>query len=715
MPSFTERTNVKDQGIDAEWQIEMPDDGNYASPLVGLGWNVFQYKQRDIFAQGRANTFSTLMSGLKGAVKDLYTAASRRPDRYVVFTNLDLTHFTKGQKGDLKKSIRGGYSKQHKVNIEIVGAAELAALLNDLPHLRSAYFARSLFTSWTEAWLAHSKDKLFSANVSLIGQGDELRTLRAAVDDSAVRAIVIAGPHNIGKTRLALHATEHRPDDTVVALDPRSMNVKDLLDLESPGREVVVIIEDPDPTKAEQFMHQTLAREGLKVVITLPTVEKAPLPNFGRDERVKTITIPPLSASQSQTLLKAARATFDFSMESWVIDQAGGNPGILLLAARLGEGIRKSTSTFSEDVATAFEKKLRQEMEPDAVQSLGLLSLLTYVGVRGAPSDEVERICTLFGDGLPLRKLKREVLALEKAGVLRFAGAYVEVIPPLLANRLAAAALSDRFTELCMLFAALSRPARLRLVQRLRMLRSDEVDRFWQKVFGLEGLLKDLPSALENGRFLHLIAGTMPERVSQVVEKGLESMTLDGRRQMEGQQRQELLWAIEEMLFREKTSAAAIRCLALMAEAGTDGSANPAAALFSECFIPTHPQLPLSLEERQSLLRGFLGPQNSSQLRRIAVEALRLTLSQVPGTALRRGSGAEPFDPQSPITWGQVWEYIEDSLDLLIDVARSEEPSVAGAAIDHLPEAIVESALLLPDRPEVVVARCRLVGQLTTL
>jgi hypothetical protein len=51
LPSFTERVNVADQGIDAEWETELPAD--YDSPLLGPGWNVFQYKQHDVSARGR--------------------------------------------------------------------------------------------------------------------------------------------------------------------------------------------------------------------------------------------------------------------------------------------------------------------------------------------------------------------------------------------------------------------------------------------------------------------------------------------------------------------------------------------------------------------------------------------------------------------------------------------------------------------------------------
>ena len=49
LPSFTSRVNAADGGIDAEWALEIPDDGNpLPAPILGPGWNVFQYKKRDI-------------------------------------------------------------------------------------------------------------------------------------------------------------------------------------------------------------------------------------------------------------------------------------------------------------------------------------------------------------------------------------------------------------------------------------------------------------------------------------------------------------------------------------------------------------------------------------------------------------------------------------------------------------------------------------------
>src|SRR2546425_4640910 len=71
VPSFTERVNVKDKGIDAELELALPENAPYSSPYLGPGLNILQFKQRDVFAQGHAKTVANLKSELKAALKDL--------------------------------------------------------------------------------------------------------------------------------------------------------------------------------------------------------------------------------------------------------------------------------------------------------------------------------------------------------------------------------------------------------------------------------------------------------------------------------------------------------------------------------------------------------------------------------------------------------------------------------------------------------------------
>src|SRR5262249_53550306 len=158
----------------------------------------------------RAAIVSTLKSEMKRAIRDLHADTKRRPDRYVLFTNL---HLTPKQKRELREAILTDYDQPASVHIEIVGASELKAFLNQLPHLRSAYFVRSRFGTWDSAWNQH-QDLSPIPSITLVGRDKTLVALRNLVDDAKTRVIMLSGPQGVGKSRLALQATEHRTVET---------------------------------------------------------------------------------------------------------------------------------------------------------------------------------------------------------------------------------------------------------------------------------------------------------------------------------------------------------------------------------------------------------------------------------------------------------------------------------------------------------------------
>ena len=137
-PSFTSRINVKDGGVDAEWTVEIPHgNGRIPTPILGPGWNVFQYKQRDVFARKRQPIISNLRSSLKAAIMEVAKNSGKIPDQYILFVNI---HLTPDDTASLKKSIRANDEEAAKTQIEVIGAEELASLLNDHPHLRASVF-----------------------------------------------------------------------------------------------------------------------------------------------------------------------------------------------------------------------------------------------------------------------------------------------------------------------------------------------------------------------------------------------------------------------------------------------------------------------------------------------------------------------------------------------------------------------------------------------
>ena len=68
LPAFTERVNVADNGIDAEWQGEFSAQSLQPSGLLTPGVNVFQYKKREVTEQARTKIAASLASGLRGAI-----------------------------------------------------------------------------------------------------------------------------------------------------------------------------------------------------------------------------------------------------------------------------------------------------------------------------------------------------------------------------------------------------------------------------------------------------------------------------------------------------------------------------------------------------------------------------------------------------------------------------------------------------------------------
>ena len=381
LPSFTERVNAADGGIDAEWEIEIADSEHaLPTPIVGPGWNVFQYKKRDVIAQDRKRIISNIKSSLKGSLANLRRQGQRTPDRYILFLNVDLKH---DQTLALKNAILEGYDHTSEIHVEIIGAAEIAAFLNNQPHLRAAYFSPLAFKTWEEADRSHRTQKLFGFDVALVARQEELGRLRALVDDPQVRVVVVAGPHDIGKSRLVLEATAHRPHDVVFALDPRSMKLEDYRKLVANQRDVLCVVEDPDPDGIQRLVNEFLGIDRLKVIVTLPGSGQAPMVSYGTDKRIQSLSVGSLSDEDSRKLLSATGKRLDFGMESWILDRAGGNPGILLTAATVAEKLRDGHGDFGAAVGSEFAKRIQLELGQDALSCAELLSLLTHVGVSG--------------------------------------------------------------------------------------------------------------------------------------------------------------------------------------------------------------------------------------------------------------------------------------------------------------------------------------------
>jgi len=207
----------------------------------------------------------------------------------------------------------------------------------------------------------------------------------------------------------------------------------------------------------------------------------------------------------------------------------------------------------------------------------------------------------------------------------------------------------------------------------------------------------------------------VPEKASQLVESGLKRMSFGDRLSVAGAARRELMWIIEELLFHKMSSAAALRCLALLAEAETEDCRNNATGVFGECFQPLHPQFPLPLSERLDTLKGIFSSQNPVGLRLIGIKGIEKGLSGREFVSLRHSNGPVPFDARPPMTYSDIWDYVEDMVDLLMELARSPEPKLAKSACALLPGSIAKSAIQALPKAKAAIEKFQIVVNWTII
>ena len=139
--------------------------------------------------------------------------------------------------------------------------------------------------------------------------------------------------------------------------------------------------------------------------------------------------------------------------------------------------------------------------------------------------------------------------------------------------------------------------------------------------------------------------------------------------------------------------AAALRGIALLAEAETETLGNNATGIFCECFHPFHPQCPLVLHDRLTFLEELCSPGSSVALHLLVIKAIRTGLENTRSMGLRPSSGPYPLDARPSLTYGEAWDYLEGLLALLMRVAQTQEAEVGRTAGAHLPSAISAAAL----------------------
>jgi hypothetical protein len=568
------------------------------------------------------------------------------------------------------------------------------------------------FMSWDEAW-KRLADKSKFAQIELIGRDEVRDELNLAINDQSIQAIIVSGPPYVGKTHTVLKATEGSKDRTVISRDIkelpldstklRQVRVLSFFFDRSKSRrsEIILFLEEPSSEAIRSFIERSFELDNIILLITVSAAKQIPT-SIRQDERVKIIALSPLSDQQAHELLSATSVKLDYNIESWIIREAGGYPGILLQAASQGAKLRGNVYEFMRNAGDDFEDKVRQgfRFDDEDIKKLQLLSLLERVNVSGAADANLDDICRFFGGGLHPSDVLTVLSKLEEGGMKKSYAAdrEVEIWPPIFAIGLARSAV-HRGSQLIELFNELDKGSRVQLIKRLQLIESSETCDLWDALFDHGNELANLKSALSHGYMLYSMAGADPRRLVECIKEGLRNPDEQLRDGINAA-RVDLVLVLADLLLRKESCYAAISCLVALAEDEVEAKAYNATVTLAGFFHPHHVQVSLPLDDRLKKLQDICESKTPTSTRGVGIKVAALTATYPPEGPLYMlmpPNGA-PFDAPARKTYADITTYVEQLSDLLVSATLQEDTAIAKLARDALPHGIsnlcVQSGLI---------------------
>ncbi|MFQ5828376.1 MAG: hypothetical protein ACE5JD_04370 [Candidatus Methylomirabilia bacterium] len=673
LPRLSDRIAVPDEGVDAEYATPEDLPVHETGGLIGPGRTVFQFKYRDV---GRSNR-AEIVRRMTHKLREEFPEVAPRCDRYVFMTNVDLSGVQSRRLVEaMSKSSPASVGKR----IVVWGAAEIANALNSSPHLRHLYFAREGLCT-----LGIAEDELQTAYaelgwLSFVDRQRERDAIARFVTDKGSRVLQVVGLSLVGKTRLIIEGLRQYGSLVLWASDPKYATLDLFRDLDSEDSQTVLVIDRCTEAPVGHVIEWARERRWLKTIVI------ASGPGLGETPSdTSVLVLKPLEDEQAWRLAEHTLPHAAFAELSWLSQASGGLPGLLLHLAVLLKSEHVSSSMnpelVRERLGEFLEEKYLPPLNGEERQALSALSLLPGLGFEGRVGKEVDAVCRALG--VPPESLGARFDKLERRGLTRRRGRFIEVAPPLLAEHLASQALRQAQRIVAELELTLSPGAFLSFLERFRNLPAESVRSTIVDLLSQSGWFRDLEAFLKNINRLEILAPAAPVPAMACIERALGKLTVEELAlRVTREARRSLVWALEDLVLRSETFVRAARQLLALAEAENEPWANRATGVFWSLFYWQHPEISASL----SLRLGVLDEGAGSDLpvrRRIVAEACRQAFEPHALTALHEPKGPGiPERPYRPATWEEVGRYAAGVLDLLEQLFTDVDPEVRRAATE---------------------------------
>lgn len=678
LPACSERVNVPNGGVDAELiltvDIALPEHHG----LVGPGWAVYQFKWRDIAARKRTEILRQLSRSITTELARLREKGGPLPDRFVLLMSI---HLTAPQTRQMRKAILTGCPEFSGRPIVIWGAGELAAHLNTHPRVRHAFFSEGTFCTLGIAVQELENHYRGFPWIDIIGRDPQIKAIREFVTRRADRVLLITGLPYVGKTRTVLEALAPLGGRVVWASHAEVVTEDHLRDLDQ-ELNAVLVLDNCEGDVIERALRWAMSRSHLQTIL---------IGRQGRDwPGVSTLFIDRLDDPDARKLLTLIAPNLPSLQETWLNRLVGGLPGLAIYAT--GQvvadkdltGPAEDAKDFSRTLGRLISQRVLAGTTAEERRALHVVSLLMQIGIKDSAYGELDAVCQCLG--YEVSEIRSVLPGLVEKDVVVERGRFVEVVPPLLAETLAAEPIMGRPLVLRRLLLGLEAGARLRFLARLRNIGgSEEVDRALESIYAPDGWFPDLESLLLRAREFHALAPRHPRGAAACLYRllsGLPASTL--RTKVIGTARREIVWALSDLSLRQDTFHEAAEVLLCLAEGESEEWANNATGVFRNIFHPLHWEVACPLPERLQFLT-LAAKSGSPERRRLVASAVGHSASLGGSYLLHHPEGPRsPDAPGWPRTDEERRTYFGCLLDLLGALSRDADQGVRVEARSRL-------------------------------
>lgn len=195
------------------------------------------------------------------------------------------------------------------------------------------------------------------------------------------------------------------------------------------------------------------------------------------------------------------------------------------------------------------------------------------------------------------------------------------------------------------------------------------------------GQAKVLNSELGSGLF-RAIAEVNPLAATSALRIALGGLDEAELRNISGETRRNIIWALEKLCFRTDTFDTAADFLSRLAAAENEKWSNNATGVFNRLFMVLLSGTQAPLGQRFLILRAAAASE-SARMRSVAVAALQNALrthhfTGMSGPEYQSGNG--PLPEYRPKVWKEVFDYWSSCLDELVRLAISDSATAEAAA-----------------------------------